>query len=943
MPRSPIFSILQTKTGYIWLGTLDGLICFDGVRFHVFNTRTVKALHHNCARALYEDRKERLWIGSENAVICLDNGQFKEYALAEEGSLPRGNVSCIMEDRRQNLWIGTLGRGVYCLSMKDPGLRPVTYTTKEGLSSNEINDIIEDSNGDLWFATLDGLQVLRNGKFHFLPVNNSIHGIEIYTLKEDQEKNLWIGTDKGLSKWTRSTPGAEPAWATIFQCTVGDIFQDRCGSLWVGTDGGGLFRLVGDRVSSLNADRGLSDNYIRSIYEDREGNLWVGTSFGSLNRLKDSNFITYSSREGLSMDMTWCVSEDRQGNIWIGTENGLNVLANETLTSFHVTDGLSGNKILSMCEDPEGNLWVGTDKGLDCLARTPGGSFKVKPTHISKNLRGRNVSCLYNDPAGNVWVGLAPGGLFRIEGKSLVSAMITGASIRTPITNMLRSRTGHLWVGTRRSGLYRVDPALSCENCSVAHPQALHHVLCLHEDESGALWIGTKYGGLNRYKAGKFFSFSQSGGFFNFEVNRILDDGRGYFWITSNRGIYRVKKTDLNHFAEKKIKSITPTVYNENDGMLNRICNGSHQPAGWKGKDGKLWFPTTIGVTMIDLSRMRQDQTPPSVIIEEVFVDNMNMKPFFDRVPCGGMVFDAGKKNLEFHYTGLSYRLPQNVKFKYKLEGYDKEWHMAESRRAAYYTNIPAGKYIFRVTACNNEGVWSAGEQFHFRIRSYLYETLWFYLVCAVMVFGIVRGIIRHRIKQLKRNKVELERVVEERTHALEGAIKELNRIATIDGMTGIYNYRWFSTNLDREWKRALRMGRPIGILLIDVDFFKAYNDAYGHQAGDECLRKVASELRTHCRRPADAVARYGGEEFIVILPETDTQHAGMVAGMMREGVENLAIPHQVSSVAPVVTISIGYASLVPHETLDAAALVKMADDALYHSKKNGRNRISVW
>jgi diguanylate cyclase (GGDEF)-like protein len=504
---------------------------------------------------------------------------------------------------------------------------------------------------------------------------------------------------------------------------------------------------------------------------------------------------------------------------------------------------------------------------------------------------------------------------------------------------------GGLWIGTDGGGLnlFSNDSNGTFTNYSTRHGLSDNCVFCLHEEKNGTLWIGTYHGGLNRFKDGKFVSFARLDGLFNFEVHHIMEDANGEFWITSNKGIFRAKKKELNDFADGTVKSVHPVWYNETDGMRSRVCNGGFHPAGCQSRDGKLWIPTIKGISMIDPGRITRNTLPPPVVIEEITVDNKTMKSFFERLPREPVIFPAGAKNFEFQYAGLSYLCPQKVKFKYKLDGYDREWKDVGKRRTAYYTNIPPGHYTFRVTAGNNDEVWNKkGVVFHFHVRPYFTQTPWFYLLCALVLGVLIRGFIRMRIKSLKKRKIELERLVEERTRMLEQANRELGRLATLDGLTGIHNYYWFSNNLDREWRRALRNVTPISVLLIDVDFFKLFNDTYGHQAGDECLKKIAVKLQETCRRPGDAVARYGGEEFIVILPETGSTETAIMAERMRKNIEDMGIPHKksnVKTVKPIVTVSVGYAAAAPKQEDDPAQLIKAADEALYLAKKQGRNR----
>jgi diguanylate cyclase (GGDEF)-like protein len=350
----------------------------------------------------------------------------------------------------------------------------------------------------------------------------------------------------------------------------------------------------------------------------------------------------------------------------------------------------------------------------------------------------------------------------------------------------------------------------------------------------------------------------------------------------------------------------------------------------------------------VDPQNLKKNTLIPPVLIEEIIVDGEGYD-VFSRPTQGTVVFSPGIKKFEFHYTALSFLRPDKVRFKYWLEGYDEEWVDAGTRRTAYYTNLPPGEYTFRVIACNNDGEWNTdGASFHFYRKSYFYQTIWFYLLCVIAIAAAGIGFYTRRFRKLKKRGEELEALVTKRTRQLKIANRklsetnlELKKLASLDGLTGIYNSRWFGDFLELEWKRAIRLRKPITIILIDVDFFKLYNDTYGHQAGDECLKRIAQKLKGDCRRPGDVVARYGGEEFIVLLSDTPSNEAASVAERLWTGILDLKIPHKTSSVENYVTISLGCSTGVPRLGDDPLWLVKTADGALYQSKRDGRNRIT--
>ncbi|MCP5102303.1 MAG: diguanylate cyclase [bacterium] len=936
LPENTISCILQTRDGYIWLGTASGLVRFDGVRFTIFDKKSTKQIRNNFIRSLYEDREGNLWIGTEGGLLKQRHGNFTAYSTWD--GLPHNVIRCIHQDSKGDIWIGTNGGGV--ARFRDGRFN--VYTTRDGLSENSVRCIHEDSKGNLRIGTINGLNLYVDGKF-IRNVNQGLLSNFITFIFEDRDENLWIGTDNGLNMQGNGILTSYTIKDGLPNPVL-DICQDRAGKLWLGT-GGGLCRLEDGKLTVFTTRDGLSDNVVFSVFEDKEGSLWIGTLLGGLNRLKDVSFTTYTAREGLADNMAKCIIEDGSGIIWIGTEGGLNCLKKNKISSGTVGDSLSANYITSIYQDRKGSLWLGAKDRL--YRRSPkDGKFSLFPGE--KKWGGAVISSLMEDDAGNFWVGTRGSGLHRFKGGKWDTFTTQNGLSDDKVICLHKDSQGRLWIGTG-NGLNLWKPE---ENKFIHYTTSdgLSHneINCIYEDAEKILWLGT-VNGPNRFKDGIIAPYHSIENFLQNDIYVILEDHQGYLWMSSNKGISRVAKKELNDFAEAKISTVLPLVFGETDGMKSRICNGGTQPAGWKSSDGKLWFPTIKGVAMVDPGNLEENTQKPPLLMEEVVADGEEFNAF----PGPGQadtIFPPRIKNIEFHYTALSFLQPEKVYFKYRLEGYDEEWVGAGTRRTAYYTNLSPGKYTSRAMACNNDRLWNTeGVYSPFYIESFFYQTMWFYILCFLVIVVAAAGFYSWRVRALKKHKKELEIQVADRTRQLKIANrkltetnKELKKLASLDGLTGIYNYRWFSEFLELEWKRAIRNKTPITIILIDVDFFKLYNDTYGHQAGDECLREIARKLKDECRRPGDVVARYGGEEFIVLLLDTPTDVAADVAERLWKGVQHLEIPHEASTVDKHVTISLGCATGMPSQKDDPAWLIKAADNALYEAKKYGRNRVAI-
>lgn len=918
LPQSSVQAILQTRDGYLWIGTQEGLARFDGVRFTVYDRSTTGLLRSDYINVLFEDREGAVWIGTNGGGLTrMLNGRFTTVA-----GLTSGIVTSLVEDRVA-LWIGTDGGGLFRLQKG----RLARYGRAHGLASDHVSAIAKDGLGGLWIATAAGLHHLQGGTFTVYTTRDGLSSNRVSAVYPGRDGTLWVGTTGGID---RRRDGAFTSYRKeqgLSHNAVTSILEDRDGSLWIGTDGGGLNRFRDGQFTVHDSAAGLSHDLVWALLEDREGSLWIGTDGGGLNQLRDGAVTPYGTREGLSSDATWAVSEDRAGSLWIGTYGGgLNRVHGGTTQAYTRRDGLADDIVWSLFEDRASDLWVGTDTGL---SRLRGRTFE---TYTPKDgLPEGSVRAILEDRRGALWVGTDGGGLGRFEGGKFTSFTTKDGLSNASIRAILEDRQGTLWVGTYGGGLNRLRDG---EWSSLTTRQGLSSdiIYSLHEDEKGALWIGTSGGGLNRLQDGRLTVFTRKQGLFDDVVFQILEDAHGSLWMSCNRGFFRVRKSELNDLARGAISSVTSVAYAKADGMRSPECNAG-QPAGVVRKDGTVWFATMKGLASIDPTAVRRNERAPSLVIEEFLVDGVAMDPTIrPTIP-------PRRNRLEFRYTAPSLLVPERIRFRYRLEGFDREWVEAGDRRIASYTNVPPGPYRFRVTACNENGIWNPrGRVFEFSLTPTIYQTAWFPVLCvAAAVLTGTGGYLRHA-RRLRAREAELSRLVRERTRLLEEANKRLAELSAQDGLTGIANRRRFDEVIGLEWRRAVRTGSTMSVILIDIDNFKEFNDAYGHAAGDECLKRVAHALVGGLRRAGDLVARYGGEEFAVVLPSSYGGTAITIAHRLREAVEELGIPHGASPVLPVITISLGVASAVPNEKMSPDLFLAAADRALYRAKRDGRN-----
>ncbi len=725
LPNNSLYSIIQTRDGYLWLATLDGLVRYDGVRFMVFNTANSKWLPHNRFTALYEDRQGALWIGTEGGGL-VHHKAGKSVIYTKKDGLPDEVITAIEQDEAGKLLVATFYgfarlEGDRFVSYLPPLPQPhrvfgfgerkggawnfgqtgphklgdaiaLSYRTLKIPDGTIVYSAHEDRSGVLWIGTEAGLIRLQNGSPRLFTEKDGLPKAAVKIVKEDRAGNFWIGTNDGLYQFKDGSF----IKLGLAGNRITDILQDREGILWI-TTGNGLWRMSKQVVTAYTDKQGLAANNVYPIYEDRAGRVWLGTWERGVTVYQAGRFRPFSLYPELLRFLVTAFAEDASGRLWIGAHGRVGRLENGTLQDFTFLLSKEGQPVMAILPDRNGNVWLGTDSGL--LKYRDG---VVTRYTAKEGLAGENVRRLLEDRQGRIWVATYSGLTCIADGK---------------MTS---------W--KKQNGL------------------ANEAIRALYEDEAGAIWTGTYDGGLSRFKDGRIVNITMDAGLFNNGVFQILPDERGNFWMSCNLGIYRVSKQQLDDYADGKLHAVNSISYGKSDGMLNPECNGGASPAGTRTRDGKLWFPTQMGVAVIDPANMESNPHPPPVVIEDCLLDRAAVD-FSQPVRIL-----PGQQGLEIRYTALSFIKPESIRFKYKLESLDADWVEAGTRRSVYYSSLAPGEYDFRVIAANSDGVWNTeGQRLHIVVLPPFYRTWWFLSLAMLSVVGVAGMVYQRRIAQLQK------------------------------------------------------------------------------------------------------------------------------------------------------------------------------------------------
>lgn len=749
LPQGTIYSLLQTHDGYLWLGTQTGLIRFDGVRFETLESIRPTAPSNVWVRSAIEDSHHALWFATaESGLFRMEGDTVTRY-------LSSGNVQCVAEATNGDVWA--------CTTNGIARIRDGKVTML--LAKENIRTACEARDGTVWVAG-DGasLHSWDGANFTTRNIQKLPADVQIRALRCSGD-TLWVGTTAGLLEIGKSGERLFTSRDGLADSRVLCLSESRDGSLWIGTRNG-FSRLRKGEIENYRPQEGLSQSTVYSIFEDVEGSLWVGTKNG-LNQFLSGRALPYTANEGLPSNDTGPIVQDAHDDIWIGTLGaGLARFDGKRFAAMTSQQGLASNTIYTLAADPEGALWVGTKAGINRVR-----NGKVDATYLTgEGLPSASIRALFITRGGTLWAGTDKGPAVFAHGGFTVPKNIP-RELRGPIAAINEDQVGRVYLATEHDGLYVYENGSTHE--LLQDGASIHDVDALYSDPDGRMWIGTEGSGLRLFDQGRMTTFLIRDGMFDNEIYGITRDDQDRLWMACSKGLFSVNRQDLLKFAAGKLKKIASSQYSPTDAQRTIECRAGVQPGSMRMHDGRVWFSTIRGLYVFDPSHLALNIPPPPVVIEETTVNGERVEPQAIAAIAPGL------KNLEFTYSGLSFLQPNRITFRYMLEGFDKKWIQAGTRREAFYTNLPPGPYQFRVTACNADDVCNeTGASVGFSLAPHFYQRAWFLPLCAVAL-----GLAGWMIYQLRIHRLR------EQFHLI---LTERSRIARelhdtlIQGLSGI-------------------------------------------------------------------------------------------------------------------------------------------------------------
>jgi diguanylate cyclase (GGDEF)-like protein len=931
LPHNGINALAQTNDGYLWIATWEGFARFNGREFKLFTRGSKAGLPDSAIKSLTATANGELLVsGARGGVSVRKDREWQpQYSAATM-------VNHAVFDHKQNIWLALEGKGLV--------YRNVLTKHDETIIGNlRAFNLLIDAENTLWVATNNGLYSVKNKTLvsHF-DEHFGLPDAPAYSLLLTSKNQLIVGTEQGV--FILKNGYFEPLHQDLSQEAVSSLLEDKNNDIWLGTQKNGIFRYSDNGIEKLDDNKGLPNNRISSLYQDKEDSIWVGTSSG-LFRLREAPFITLTSKQGLAGDYIRSVLAHTDGSLWVGSSKGLNKLQDKTVHSIlpaTVTDintAASSKSILSLAQGKGGQVLVGTyNSGVYKVIDNTMVPFFNKKQGLPSN----EVRSLLFDSKENIWIGTASG-LVKITKDGLISQFNKQTGLPNNfIMALTEDSHGRIWIGTGigvvsyQDGIvrtYRLNEEFNAEYAFGFNV------------EKDIIWLATDRGLIQiNLNTNDIRAISRKNGLPIDKIFQVIIDNNDTFWLSSNRGIIKATREQINKAIANQNQVINFEIFAEGVGLLSSQANGGSTPAATLHKDGSAWFATAKGVSQVTHQRlqlMAERQLP--VLIEQFIVDNQEYPLTFkeNKKTLDHINLLAGSSRITIHYAGLGFLMSENIQYQTQLVGFDTSWVNKNNQTYTEFTNLAPGNYTFRMRAKYPNGKWQNQEAtLTFSIPFHFWQTPLFKLFVLALAFSLLYLFYRYRIVVIQQSEEKLKRLVAKQTLDLKKQTELFAYQAVHDQLTNLPNRRAFDEWCDIDFKEAHNHSTSLSIAIIDIDYFKAVNDTYSHIVGDQVIKALAqilAELLPSCAQQVK-LARWGGEEFTLLISANKDQ-ANEFCELIRTTIEK----NDFSSIAQGLSLTVSIGLTDNSSLVEYNQMISHADHALYYSKHNGRNQVRTY
>ena len=919
LPHNGINALAQSKDGYLWVATWEGLARFNGREFKVFTRGSAPGLPDSAIRSLYANSHGDLLVAGARGGVSERQGRSWN-PLNPANAL----VISVIYDNQEGIWLGLEEKGLIYRDL-------VTQKDITVIDNLRVTQITQDHDDNLWVATSKGLFRVRN-RNEVVQYGNSL-GLPdspVFSVMISRENTLYVGTKAGV--YRQENNRFIPLDNQLRNESVTALMQDSNDDIWIGTTNHGVFRYSDNGIEKLDDNIGLPSNRILSMFEDQEKSIWIGTSSGLL-RLRKAPFITLTSKQGLMGNYVRTVLSHSDGSLWVGSSKGLSHIVNGQISTVNTEQHITDISILSLAEDKQGEVLVGTyTQGVFKVVD----NTLVQVKAINDVLQSQEIRSILIDSNENIWLGTTSG-VVKVSNQDNIEYINQQSGLPANfIMTLAEDSLGSIWIGTGVGVASYTDGVLKVYRLSDKFDA--EYAFGFYT-EPKIVWMATDRGILRLdLSTNKIIALTKKNGLPIDKYFQVVIDKIGAMWLTSNRGIIKITKEEVERFITDNNIIIDYQLFTEDAGLLSSQANGGSTPAATVHSDGSFWVATANGVSQVTYERLNTiaEQKIP-VTIEKLVVDGVNY-PITNHKT---ITLPAGSIHIAIYYAGLGFLNADNIQYQTSLSGLDSAWQDKQNQTYSEFTNLSPGKYVFKMRAKYPDGKWREHlTKVNFKIEYFYWQTTAFKTLVILILLLVFYALYRYRLVKVKHNEARLKELVSKQTQELEEQARMFAHQASHDQLTGLPNRRAFDKWCVSHFKQAQSKKQGLSIAIVDIDHFKRVNDEYSHIIGDEVLKSVADILSQQVGNSGLNIrlARWGGEEFTLLIPgfkEGAIAFCDQLCQSIRE--------HECQLDAPglSVTISIGLSD--NKDVKEYEKMISHADHALYCAKYNGRNQLKVY
>ena len=857
LPRSGVYCLLEDSRGFLWIGTEGGgLARFDGNEFITYTVGN--GLADNTIRSLFEDNDGNIWIGTDGHGVCkYDGNEFVTYS--SENGLSNDYIRCIAQSTDGDIWLGTFGGGINRLHFDSDSLTVTVFDTgNETLKSNIVRTSLVDKSGKLWFGTDAGLYAKNGSEWQFYNTDSGLSHNRILVLYQDSKEQLWVGTQSGANKMLRNEFVSYSEQDGLAHDRIRGIAQDEIGNMWFGTQNG-VSRFDGTDFVTFTEKNGLSNDRIRYIISDRNGNLWFATYFGGICRFSSEEFIHFTEQDGVNSNQVLSIYNNKDGDLWIGTLEGLAELKQQENGTWEIIASPLGKQYAAQSiNTSEGNalgeIWFGTNDGILIKDGKKTRLFEADGSRFNEN-----VKAIFFEGDKFVWVGSTQGTTrFRLEdGAYVFDQYHSNPNInKSEVSSFLMDGLGRIWIGYLNKSIVIFEDG---EFKNPDLPPTLSNVAAMVNGPLDQVWIATEGSGLFKFEpsldtisAIDFSAYGVAQGLSSTDLHLLLFDADSNLWAGTASGIDYIQ---LNSHSE--IESVR--TYGRAEGFIGSETN---ENATCVDNHGHLWFGTIKGATRYNFEAKSKSQ-----IEAELHITNVSLE--FESVDWTTSTFASGTEGyfnlpteleLPYSYNGItiSYKgidlgNPQQVRYMWKLEGYNDDWSLVEKKNSVSFTNLTPKEYTFKVLSRNANGVWNENPAtFTFTILAPFWMQWWFIALCVIAISFIIWSVVRLREKRLLAEKEKLQIMVDDRTKELRSEKERSDEL--------LLNILPLETaeELKEKGYASVQQYNKVSVLFTDFVGFTNITEGITHE-------ELVRSLDEHFRMFDDVMDKYGIEKIKTI------------------------------------------------------------------------------